>query len=206
MFDNQGSSTNTGGCQCQDVRHPHEYATGLNDQRHSFVLAYVYRLRNFTQNKALGLGVNGWTANGLVSLSSGLPVNITQSTDSQNADNPWQRPSLVSGVSPYVANKSAVNGWYNAAAFKLSGQAFGTTPRDYLLGPGTKTVNLSLMKDFLMPYAEAHRLQVRFEAFNALNTPQFSNPGASFGASSFGAISSTKINNRELQLAVKYLF
>jgi hypothetical protein len=206
MFDNQGSSTNTGGCQCQDVRHPHEYATGLNDQRHSFVLAYVYRLRNFTQNKVLGLGVNGWTANGLVSLSSGLPVNITQSTDSQNTDNLWQRPSLVSGVSPYVANKSAVNGWYNASAFKLSGQAFGTTPRDYLLGPGTKTVNLSLMKDFLMPYAEAHRLQVRFEAFNALNTPQFSNPGASFGASSFGAISSTKINNRELQLAVKYLF
>jgi hypothetical protein len=62
------------------------------------------------------------------------------------------------------------------------------------------------MKDFPMPYAESHNLQVRFEAFNALNTPQFSNPGASFGPSSFGQISSTKINNRELQLGMKYLF
>jgi hypothetical protein len=39
-----------------------------------------------------------------------------------------------------------------------------------------------------------------------LNTPQFSNPGRVIGASSFGQISSTKINNRELQLAAKYVF
>ncbi|HEY0163349.1 MAG TPA: TonB-dependent receptor [Edaphobacter sp.] len=206
MFDNQGNSTNAGGCTCQDVRHPHEWAPGSNDQRHNFVLAYVYRLRDFTQHKALGYGVNGWTLNGMVSLASGMPVNVTQSTDDQNVDNPWQRPSLASGVSPYVANKSALNGWYNKNAFKSSGLAFGTTPRNYLLGPGTKTVNLSVMKNFVMPYAETHNLQVRFEAFNALNTPQFSNPNSSFGASSFGQISSTKINNRELQLAVKYLF
>jgi hypothetical protein len=67
-------------------------------------------------------------------------------------------------------------------------------------------VNLSVMKNFAMPYSESHNLQVRFEAFNALNTPQFASPSASWGADDFGQISSTKINNRELQLAVKYLF
>jgi hypothetical protein len=206
MFDNQGASTNAGGCTCQDVRNPHEWAPGTNDQRHNLVLAYVYRLPDFTQSKLMGHGVNGWTLNGLISLASGSPVNVTQSTDSQNIDNPWQRPSLVQGVSPYVANKSATNGWYRASAFTLSGFAFGTTPRNYLIGTGVKTVNVSVMKNFAMSYAEMHNLQVRFEVFNALNTPQFSNPGASFGASSFGQISSTKINNRELQLAVKYLF
>jgi hypothetical protein len=206
MFDNQGNSTNAGGCTCQDVRNPHEWASGTNDQRHNLVIAYVYRLPDFTKSKLTGYGVNGWTLNGLVSLASGNPVNVVQSTDAQNVDNPWQRPSLVSGVNPYVANKSAVNGWYSARGFTSSGLAFGTTPRNYLLGPGTKTVNVSVMKNFAMPYADSHNLQVRFEAFNALNTPQFSNPGATFGASSFGQISSTKINNRELQLAVKYLF
>jgi hypothetical protein len=206
MFDNQGNSTNAGGCTCQDVRNPHEWASGTNDQRHNLVIAYVYRLPDFTKSRLTGYGVNGWTLNGLVSLASGNPVNVVQSTDAQNVDNPWQRPSLVAGVNPYVANKSAVNGWYNARGFASSGFAFGTTPRNYLLGPGTKTVNVSVMKNFAMPYADSHNLQVRFEAFNALNTPQFSNPGASFGASSFGQISSTKINNRELQLAVKYLF
>jgi hypothetical protein len=206
MFDNQGASTNAGGCTCADVRNPHEWAPGTNDQRHNFVLAYVYRLPDFTQSKLAGYGINGWTLNGLISLATGSPVNVVQSTDAQNIDNPWQRPSLVQGVSPFIANKSAVNGWYNKNAFVSSGLAFGTTPRNYLVGTGTKTVNVSVMKNFVMPYAETHNLQVRFEAFNALNTPQFSNPGASFGASSFGQISSTKINNRELQLAVKYLF
>jgi hypothetical protein len=206
MFDNQGASTNAGGCTCADVRNPHEWAPGTNDQRHNLVLAYVYRLPDFTQSKLAGYGINGWTLNGLISLASGTPVNIVQSTDTQNIDNPWQRPSLVQGVSPYVANKSVANGWFNKNAFVSSGLAFGTTPRNYLVGTGTKTVNVSVMKNFVMPYAESHNLQVRFEAFNALNTPQFSNPGASFGASSFGQISSTKMNNRELQLAAKYLF
>jgi hypothetical protein len=206
MFDNQGASTNAGGCTCADVRNPHEWAPGLNDQRHNLVVAYVYRLPDFTKNRLTGYGVNGWTLNGLISLASGSPVNVTQSTDSQDIDNPWQRPSLQQGVSPYVANRSATNGWYNASAFTLSGFAFGTTPRNYLIGTGVKTVNVSVMKNLVMPYAETHSLQIRFEAFNALNTPQFSNPGASFGASAFGQISSTKINNRELQIALKYLF
>lgn len=206
MFDNQGNSTNAGGCTCQDVRHPHEWAPGTNDQRHNFVLAYVYRLPDFAKNRLAGYGVNGWTLNGLVNLASGTPVNVTQSNDDQNVDNPWQRPSLAPGANPYIKNKSVLNGWYNRDAFVSSGFAYGNTPRNYLIGTGVKTVNLSVMKNFAMPYAETHNLQVRFEAFNALNTPQFTSPSSSWGADDFGQISSTKINNRELQLAVKYLF
>jgi outer membrane receptor protein involved in Fe transport len=206
MFDNQGNSTNTGGCTCQDVRNPHEWAAGTNDQRHNLVLAYVYRLPDFVKSRLAGYGFNGWTLNGLVSLASGSPVNVTQSTDGQNIDNPWQRPNIVAGQNAYLPSRSAINGWYNKNAFALSTAAFGTTPRNYLIGTGVKTVSASVMKNFVMPYAETHNLQIRFEAFNALNTPQLSNPGASFGTSSFGQISSTKINNRELQLAAKYIF
>jgi outer membrane receptor protein involved in Fe transport len=206
MFDNQGNSTNAGGCTCQNVRDPHEWASGTNDQRHNLVVAYVYRLPDFTQSKLAGYGVNGWTINGVIALATGSPVNVTQSTDGQNVDNPWQRPNLLTGQSAYLPNKSAVNGWYNKNAFAVSTATFGTTPRNSLIGTGVKTVSVSVMKNLVMPYAESHNLQIRFEAFNALNTPQFSNPGASFGASSFGLISSTKINNRELQLAAKYIF
>jgi len=206
MFDNQGNSTNAGGCTCQNVRDPHEWASGTNDQRHNLVVAYVYRLPDFTQSKLAGYGINGWTINGVIALATGSPVNVTQSTDGQNVDNPWQRPNLVAGQSAYLPNKSAVNGWYNKNAFAVSTATFGTTPRNSLIGTGVKTVSVSVMKNLVMPYAESHNLQIRFEAFNALNTPQFSNPGASFGASSFGLISSTKINNRELQLAAKYIF
>lgn len=204
-MDNQGFDVNSGGCLCQDVRNPHEYANGGTDQRHNLVIAYVYRLPDFVQNRMLGLLANGYTLNGLITLASGNPVNIVSSTDALNIDNPWQRPNLVAGTNPYVANRSVLNGWYNAKAFATA-STFGTTPRNSLIGPGTKSVNISASKDFAMPFAEGQRLQVRFEAFNALNTPQFSNPGSSFGSSTFGQITSTKINNRELQLAAKYYF
>jgi hypothetical protein len=206
-MDNQAADVNNGGCTCQNPRNPFEYASGVTDQRHNFVLAYVYRLPKFTERAVVGQAINGWTFNGLVTLASGNPVNVVNSGDAMNIDNPWQRPNLVPGVNPFIANRSVLNGWYNKAAFSSANMfTYGTTPRNYLIGPGTKTVNLSLMKDFQMPFAESQRLQIRFEAFNALNTPQFGNPGASFGASTFGQISATKINNRELQLAAKYYF
>ena len=62
------------------------------------------------------------------------------------------------------------------------------------------------MKDVQMPFSEAQRLQMRFEAFNALNTPQWAAPDANYGDGAFGQIQSTALNNRELQLALKYFF
>jgi hypothetical protein len=57
-----------------------------------------------------------------------------------------------------------------------------------------------------MWYAEAQRLEFRLEAFNAFNTPQFAAPDAFVGDGTFGQVTSTQSDNRELQLAVKYFF
>ena len=57
-----------------------------------------------------------------------------------------------------------------------------------------------------MPFKEPQHLDVRLEVFNALNTPQLSAPSGSWGSSAFGTITSTKIDNREMQLALKYIF
>src|SRR5215469_884612 len=59
-----------------------------------------------------------------------------------------------------------------------------------------------------MPLREGVNLVFRFEFFNAFNTPQFSNPGTTFGSANFGVISALSTNPRIIQLAVKttYLF
>ncbi len=58
-------------------------------------------------------------------------------------------------------------------------------------------------------------LQFRAEFFNAFNHPQFTNPnfgqGAIYGlpnfaAGNFGQITSTSVNPRVIQLALKYIF
>jgi hypothetical protein len=53
---------------------------------------------------------------------------------------------------------------------------------------------------------EKQRLEFRFEAFSGLNHPQFGSPGTQQDAAHFGQITSTNINNRDLQLALKYKF
>ena len=57
-----------------------------------------------------------------------------------------------------------------------------------------------------MPYREGHVLVFRAELFNAFNTPQFGNPGASLGTGTFGRITSTAADNRQVQFALKYSF
>jgi hypothetical protein len=57
-----------------------------------------------------------------------------------------------------------------------------------------------------MWFAESQQLEMRFEAFNALNTPQFAAPDANLGDGTSGQVTSTQIDNRELQLAAKYFF
>jgi hypothetical protein len=70
-----------------------------------------------------------------------------------------------------------------------------------------------------MPYKENHVLQVRFEAFNAINHPNWGMPnlnilsGAAFPGQpgtdahqGFGVISGTSTSMRQMQLGMKYTF
>lgn len=204
-LDNQGADVNGGGCECQNPRVIHEWANALTDQRHSLTVGYVWNLPTVKENTLARALLNGWRLNGIAQVSSGTPLFITQSTDGQNTDNSWQRPNLVPGVNPKLSDRS-VNEWFNVAAFTTSIYEYGTTPRNPLVGPAVRNTNLAIARTFTMPYSEGHHLEFRLESFNTLNTPQFSNPGTSQGSSTFGKITSTKIDNRELQLGVKYLF
>jgi hypothetical protein len=57
-----------------------------------------------------------------------------------------------------------------------------------------------------MPYAEAHKILFRAEMFNIFNTPQLGNPGGTLGTGTFGRVTGTAADNRQVQFAMKYTF
>ena len=74
----------------------------------------------------------------------------------------------------------------------------------YGLASGLFTTDLSLFKNFQV--TEGVRFELRFEAFNVTNSPEFSNPSSTFGTASFGNITGTSIDNRDLQLGAKLVW
>jgi len=81
---------------------------------------------------------------------------------------------------------------------------FGTMGRNLFRGPKFYNWDFSLVKDTRL--TERVRVQFRAEFFNILNHPQFANPDTNFTSATFGVISSTAVNPRVTQLALKLLF
>jgi len=205
LLDNTQLDTNGGGCGCQDPRHPHEWASGVTDQRHNLAIGYIWQLPGSHTHTLVNQAIGGWSFGGLMLFTSGSPYNIQQSTDSQNTDSQWQKPNVVPGQKFTVSHRTTSE-WFNTNAFTPSVFEYGDAPRNPLVSPATHVLNLTLMKNFHMWYSENQRLEFRFEAFNAFNTPQFAAPDANVGDGTFGQITNTQSDNRELQLALKYFF
>jgi hypothetical protein len=207
LIDDAGQTINAGGCNCQNPRNRGlaERASSVLDQRHRVVLGYVWELMPGKRpSRALDAVAGGWSVGGVVTVASGFPVNVLQSGDTWNDDALWPRPNAVAGQVPTLDDRTA-NRWFNTDAFSRS-TTYGTSPRNPIVGPGLHTFDLSASKMFRMPYREGHQVLFRAELFNTFNTPQFGNPGATLGTGTFGRVTSTASDNRQIQLALKYSF
>ncbi len=208
FIDDTSQTVNRGACGCQDPRNrgAAERADSINDIRHRLVAGYVWDIPGGGQAKGLRRQVlGGWQFGGIVTLQSGSPFNVMQSGDTQNVEfSSWARPHLVPGVQAKLDSPDPQL-WFNPAAFTRSNGVFGNAPRDPVVGPGLNTFDFSLSKSFRMP-KESHSLLFRTEFFNALNTPQFGQPGGTLGTGTFGRVTSTRADNRQIQLALKYTF
>ena len=169
-------------------------------------MGYVWELP-FAKNwrGIAGAVASGWNLEGIVTVASGNPFDVLESFDSQNNDGLLGTTAPRAWSETFVTNKNPAQ-WFNVNAFAPSVYVYGNSPRNPLVGPGTSNADLSLIKRFRMFYNENHTVQFRAEAFNALNKPQFANPDANLGDGAFGQVTSTKLPNREIQLALKYSF
>src|SRR5262249_8176713 len=88
-----------------------------------------------------------WSLNGIVTLQSGMPVAITQTTNfNAFAGFGVQRPNLV-GNPTLPADQRTPAAWFNTAAFQAAPQfTIGTASRNPVRGPGYRDVDLAIIK------------------------------------------------------------
>jgi hypothetical protein len=146
-----------------------------------------------------------WQVNGIVSLNSGYPFTVVDSANPSTTGEygPTDRPNLVGDPN---AGPHTVARWFNTAAFQAlpPGGGFGTAGRNIVRGPGLKTVDLSLFKD--LEIREKYKLQFRAEFFNLFNHANFLPPVNDISSPSFGRITETGTDAREIQFGLKISF
>ena len=143
-----------------------------------------------------------WQISPIIRAYSGLPLNPLTGADNSLTNIGLDRPNQVL-ANPYPANKS-VSDWINPAAFAPNAfGTFGNVGRDTLAGPSWFNFDLALSRIFTIH--ENFNAEVRFEAFNVLNHPNFDSPDPYENDSTFGQITSAE-DPRILQFSVKFHF
>jgi hypothetical protein len=185
-----------------------DYSTG--DIPHVFVSSIVWELPAGTGRARQLHGIwgglaNDWTLSTLVTLESGMPVAITQTTNfNAFAGFGVQRPNLV-GNPTLPADQRTPGQWFNTAAFAVAPQfTIGSASRNPVRGPSYRDVDLALIRRVPL-HAGGASIEIRAEIYNLLNTPNLGAPNAVLGAANFGTIT-TALDPRVGQLALKLLF
>lgn len=161
-----------------------ERASSNFDMRQKLSWNFTYKFQDLGSNKWLG---KGWSIDGVLALAAGQPFNVNYlfEGDFNGSGEFFGRPDLVGN--PF-AGTSTPNSFMNLSAFQVpctfngdpnnpgcnGGQHFGNLGRNAFVGPNYKNFDFSLVKDTTI--TEHVTMQLRIDAFNLFNHPNFANP------------------------------
>ena len=157
------------------------------------------------KNPFLNALVGGWQAGSIIVYQTGFPITVSTGTDQANTGGGFDRPNAT-GVDPVLPrDRQTTEHFFDINAFvKQPFGSFGNVGRNTLIGPRLLNWDFSAHKSF--NFTERQSIQFRFEAFNSINHPNWSNPNTNRNSNGFGTIGGTRIGMRQLQLALKYVF
>jgi hypothetical protein len=158
------------------------------DVRNRLTWNFIY---NFPNRKGSWSRLtDGWGLNGIVTVQSGQPFHLIFSED--DFDGSGQFFAKPDVVGPIVYHQRDPNNFLDLSAFAVpctpvatgfDGTAatctpgtrhFGNLGRNSLLGPNFRQFDFSIFKNTAI--TERLKLELRFEAYNLLNHPNFANP------------------------------
>ena len=162
----------------------------------------------------------GWDLATVITIQSGSALTVAD-TNPNNVFGISEDRAELSGKCPknqLVTTGpigSKLNNYFNASCFTTPrvigadgiGTAFGNSGTGIVDGPGEANLDLAVSKAVVLEWPhENSTLQLRAEFFNAFNHPQFANPDTNFSSPTFSVISSTSVNARVGQLALRFSF
>ena len=178
------------------------------DVRHRFVVSAVYEIPAAGQGRAVRALTRNWRASTLYQVQSGFPFTVSVYGDTANA-------GTVVGENPIRANYTGqpvfgpgtgnTNEWFNPAAFATpAAYTFGNLGRNTVYGPGMQTMDVAMTRSFAV--LERVRLEMRAEAFNALNHSNLGTPNRFVNTPQFSTITEASTPGREFQLSARLSF
>ncbi len=211
------------------------YGLNPNYRTNRLIINYSYNIPSGNHEGVVGKIVNGWNVSGVTTLQNGTPLTVTNTGGTGFLGTggtgraqycPGVGPSNVvtsGSIEQRLGGSLSTNGYFVkpagvfCAAPTLASlgfphtdgiaTGFGNEGIGQFIGPGQFNWDMSIIKNTTVGgIHEDAVLQFRAEFFNAFNHPQFNNPVVTANTANFGQITSTSVNPRLIQLALKYTF
>jgi hypothetical protein len=200
-----GSGQDLGGLTNPYVGWRYDLGPSAFDRLHNFSTNFIYSipvLRNSSSRLAKS-ALGGWQISGIVTVESGLPVNVVGGSNSIFGNG--NRPDLTGSIKyeHQVLGPQQIL-YIDPSAFTGTAPGiFGNLGHNALRGPGRDNWNLSLFKTFA--FGETSGFQLKVETFNTFNHTQFHNVNNNFGQGTFGQFTNA-YPARIMQLSGKIYF
>ncbi len=198
-----------------------DWARASFDRTHRVTTNFNYQLPMLAHATGIpGALLKGWSLSGMVILQSGLPMTLTDSNGGGVYGHAATSTVTLCPGASYAdlatpgSASARLNNWIDTSALCApaaigsdGATAYGTAGQSVMNGPSQVNTDFSLGKTTKVGgIREDGVLAFRMEFYNALNHPQFANPGTNVGTATLGMITQTSVAPRLIQLAVKYLF
>jgi len=189
-----------------------EWGPCFFDVKHNLTSYVVYELP-VGKGKAIGndwnsvarTALGNWQVSGILTLRGGFASTIS-GPDATGTHSRGMRGDCIGPVNKYgIGTNSPLGGYqyFDPSAYAAAPVgAFGNCGNGTLYGPGMRSFDMGISKNFLL--TERYKFEFRSEFINLTNTPIFNAPDTGVGPT-MGRITSTQ-GARQIQFALKFLF
>ena len=158
----------------------------------------------------------GWQLGGIFTFQDGFPATAFCGPGNIQNGGGYCKPDAVSSEKANLPDdQQTVSRFFNTKAFVdrlgvAPGAAqpvfrYGTAGRNTIIGPGIIGIDASVSKIFRF-FEGKHSVDLRGEFFNLPNHANFAQPGTSVNTPTYGVIGATRIDSRQIQVALRYSF